>query len=227
MIQLTAIQSRLTAIQPIEPIVAGSVEVHTCTFTLNDDWDGLNKVVATFKAGNLGRTVELSEENAAVIPWEVAQSPGKILYVGLYGITTEGAKVLPTNWVNLGWILAGTSPMDPPQAPTPSVYQEIFAAAQGAETAAQNAQEIAQSVRDDADKGAFDGEPGKDGVQINDEAVSSTETWSSRKIIDTLCPEFSVSGNPVTCTPVEGYPLAAAQAMMARIAALEQNAIGG
>lgn len=51
------------------------------------------------------------------------------------------------------------------------------------------------------------GEPGKDGVQIDDAAVSSTETWSSRKIIDTLCPEFSVSGNPVTCTPVEGYPL--------------------
>ena len=51
------------------------------------------------------------------------------------------------------------------------------------------------------------GEPGKDGVQIDDTAVSGTETWSSRKIIDTLCPEFSVSGNPVTCTPVEGYPL--------------------
>lgn len=51
------------------------------------------------------------------------------------------------------------------------------------------------------------GQPGKDGVQIDDAAVSSTETWSSRKIIDTLCPEFSVSGNPVTCTPVEGYPL--------------------
>lgn len=53
------------------------------------------------------------------------------------------------------------------------------------------------------------GKPGKDGVQIDDAAVSSTETWSSRKIIDTLCPEFSVSGNPVTCTPVEGYPLGA------------------
>ena len=53
------------------------------------------------------------------------------------------------------------------------------------------------------------GQPGKDGVQIDDAAVSSAETWSSRKIIDTLCPEFSVSGNPVTCTPVEGYPLGA------------------
>ena len=53
------------------------------------------------------------------------------------------------------------------------------------------------------------GKPGKDAPQIDDAAVSSTETWSSRKIIDTLCPEFSVSGNPVTCTPVEGYPLGA------------------
>ena len=57
------------------------------------------------------------------------------------------------------------------------------------------------------------GEPGKDGVQIDDTAVSSTETWSSRKIIDTLCLEFSVSGNPVTCTPIEGYPLGVAVTM--------------
>ena len=53
------------------------------------------------------------------------------------------------------------------------------------------------------------GQPGKDGVQINDEAVNTTEAWSSKKIVDTLCPEFSVSGNPVTCHPVEGYPLSA------------------
>lgn len=51
------------------------------------------------------------------------------------------------------------------------------------------------------------GEPGKDGVQINDEAVNTTETWSSKKLLDTLCPSFSVSGNPVTCHPVENYPL--------------------
>ena len=57
--------------------------------------------------------------------------------------------------------------------------------------------------------GIPEGQPGKDGVQINDEAVNTTEAWSSKKIVDTLCPEFSVSGNPVTCNPVEGYPLSA------------------
>ena len=54
------------------------------------------------------------------------------------------------------------------------------------------------------------GEPGRDGVQINDEAVSTTETWSSKKLLDTLCPPFAETGNPITCTPVEGYPLGAA-----------------
>ena len=53
------------------------------------------------------------------------------------------------------------------------------------------------------------GPPGQDGVQLNDSAINITEAWSSKKIVDTLCPAFSVSGNPVTCNPVEGYPLSA------------------
>ena len=49
----------------------------------------------------------------------------------------------------------------------------------------------------------------ENGVQLNDDAVNATEAWSSKKIVDTLCPSFSVSGNPVICHPVEGYPLSA------------------
>lgn len=57
--------------------------------------------------------------------------------------------------------------------------------------------------------GIPEGQPGQDGVQLNDNAVNATEAWSSKKIVDTLCPHFSVSGNPVTCHPAEGYPLSA------------------
>ena len=53
------------------------------------------------------------------------------------------------------------------------------------------------------------GPPGQDGVQLNDDAVNTTEAWSSKKIVDTLCPSFTETGNPVTCHPVEGYPLSA------------------
>lgn len=51
------------------------------------------------------------------------------------------------------------------------------------------------------------GEPGKDGVQINDDAVNAIDAWSSKHIIDTLCPPLEVSGNPAQCYPVAGYPL--------------------
>ena len=33
-------------------------------------------------------------------------------------------------------------------------------------------------------------------------------SWSAKKLIDTLCPGFSVTGQMVTCQPLEGYPLA-------------------
>lgn len=51
------------------------------------------------------------------------------------------------------------------------------------------------------------GAPGKDAPQIDDTAVSAKNPWSSKKIIETLCPPLDVSGNPVTCDPVAGYPL--------------------
>ena len=51
------------------------------------------------------------------------------------------------------------------------------------------------------------GEPGADGVQINDAAINTADAWSSRQIVDALCPAFEETGNPVTCYPVANYPL--------------------
>lgn len=52
-----------------------------------------------------------------------------------------------------------------------------------------------------------EGPAGKDAPQIDDGAISRDTPWSSRQIIDTLCPALEESGNPVTCYPVAGYPL--------------------
>lgn len=41
---------------------------------------------------------------------------------------------------------------------------------------------------------------------IDDTAVG-TDAWSSKHIIDTLCPPLDETGNPVVCYPVENYPL--------------------
>lgn len=51
------------------------------------------------------------------------------------------------------------------------------------------------------------GAPGKDAPQIDDAVISAENPWSSRKIIEMLCPPLEVTGNLVTCEPVAGYPL--------------------
>lgn len=51
------------------------------------------------------------------------------------------------------------------------------------------------------------GPAGKDAPQIDDGAISRDRPWSSRQIVDTLCPKLDETGNPVTCYPVAGYPL--------------------
>jgi hypothetical protein len=51
-----------------------------------------------------------------------------------------------------------------------------------AQAAAKNAENVANSVREDA-------------------------PWSSKHIIDMLCPPLEESGNPVVCYPVAGYQL--------------------
>lgn len=50
------------------------------------------------------------------------------------------------------------------------------------------------------------GADGKDGTQIDDTAVGA-DAWSSKHIVDMLCPPIEETGNPVQCYPVAGYPL--------------------
>lgn len=40
-----------------------------------------------------------------------------------------------------------------------------------------------------------------------DDTIIDGNTWSSRHIVDILCPPLEESGNPVVCYPVAGYPL--------------------
>lgn len=42
---------------------------------------------------------------------------------------------------------------------------------------------------------------------INDIAVNTTNTWSSKNTVDRLCEAFTVTGDVVQCYPVGGYPL--------------------
>lgn len=50
------------------------------------------------------------------------------------------------------------------------------------------------------------GPAGKDGTQIDDTTVGP-DAWSSKHIVDLLCPPIEETGNPLQCHPVAAYPL--------------------
>ena len=63
---------------------------------------------------------------------------------------------------------------------------------------------LPKSVRADAEKikERLDEIP-----KIDDTAITTTSPWSSKQIVDMLCPPLEESGNPVVCYPVAGYAL--------------------
>lgn len=67
-----------------------------------------------------------------------------------------------------------------------------------------------QGPRGDKGETGLQGERGPKGdmgeVNIDDSAVGS-DAWSSKNIVDRLCPVFKKTGTLVQCEPVEGYPL--------------------
>lgn len=64
-----------------------------------------------------------------------------------------------------------------------------------------------QGPKGDTGPAGADGKDGLDAPQIDDTAVTDSSPWSSKHIVDMLCPPLEETGNPVVCYPVAGYPL--------------------
>lgn len=107
-------------------------------------------------------------------------------------------------------------------------------AAETAAKSAQDAQAAAEKARDEAKAAQKGAEAARDAAAKSAEAAAKSEAnakqsadtvaesvknitpddssigdkpWSSKHIIDMLCPPLEESGNPVVCYPVAGYPL--------------------
>lgn len=176
------------------------------------DWVNLS-VIATFNPPNRKPVQAVVDSVTGVIkvPKEATAGwygVGTIVFVGL----ADGVQRISSDVeyiVRRHSNASGTEPAEP----TPDLLQQVLTLSKDAQTAAKNAEDVANSVREDADNGKFigpvgpQGPAGKDGVQIDDAAVSEDAPWSSKHIIDMLCPPLEESGNPVVCYPVAGYAL--------------------
>lgn len=115
------------------------------------------------------------------------------------------------------------------QTATAAAKAEAVKAQEAAQTAAksaQDAQAASENVRDDAQTAQQGAEAARDAAKSEANVKQSADTlaesvknitpddssigdkpWSSKHIIDMLCPPLEESGNPVVCYPVAGYSL--------------------
>lgn len=125
--------------------------------TFDSGWDDISGRTAVFRCGDVERQMVLEENGGAVIPAEVLHTPGRTLYIGVYGTAASGATwPAPTPFCDCGAVQQGAAVTEEAAGITPTLAQQVL-------LAAETAQAIAQSVRDDADNGAFDGVDGADG----------------------------------------------------------------
>lgn len=180
--------------QPLYLGTAGSYGMEMLTIIREGIWAEYD-ILATFHPP-VGAAVQVrvGANNQIGVPIEATaeKGMGEIVFTGYKeGVRQIAADVLYKVAPSSG--ASGTEPAEP----TPDVVQQILSAANGAE-------EIAKSVRDDAEKIK---ERLNEISKIDDTAITTTSPWSSKNIVDMLCPPLEESGNPVVCYPVAGYPL--------------------
>lgn len=90
------------------------------------------------------------------------------------------------------------------ESKTAAATSEVNAAA-----SAKKAQDVADSLPEDYTTAVNDIATLKQQVAniTPDDSAIGGKPWSSKNIVDMLCPPLEESGNPVVCYPVAGYPL--------------------
>lgn len=95
------------------------------------------------------------------------------------------------------------------KAQTEAVRDQAKGFADNAKNSADKAQTLVDGMPSDYSQAMKDIGTLKNQMQraYPDDSTIGEKPWSSKNIVDMLCPEIKESGNPVLCYPVAGYPL--------------------
>lgn len=180
--------------QPLYLGTAGSYGMEMLTIIREGVWAEYDILAAFHPPVGAAVQVRVGANNQIGVPIEATaeKGMGEIVFAGY----KEGVRQIAVDVLYKVAPSSGASGTEPAE-PTPDVVQQIL-------SAASNAEKIAKSVRADAEKikARLDEIP-----KIDDTAITTTSLWSSKQIMDTLCPPIEETGNPVVCYPVAGYPL--------------------
>lgn len=157
--------------------ISDSVKFDTVQFSFPESWGIYEKTVVFSNDAGIQLNVLLNSQNPlcvgkdeCYIPHEVLKAPG--FSISVFGIKDDSVATTTKKFVKV--IESGYALGDEPSEPTMTAYQQII-------NLSSQAMEIAQSVRDDADRGAFNGDKGEPG-QATPEFIEMVERTEENAI---------------------------------------------
>lgn len=174
---------------------AAAVDGNTVTFTPPDGF---------FRAGGNSLQIEI---NGSKIPLSIDVNCGTRLSDGGDGATPEAVRPLVERAEEAAQKAEDALAAVPGavQAAAQPLVSQAQSAASAASASATAAAASAESVKASAEQITAN----KEAIETitPDDAVIDGKPWTSKKIVDVLCPPIEETGNPVQCYPVTGYPL--------------------
>lgn len=184
-----------------QPLTSGSRGVEA-QFDLSADYAGLS-VTAAFVAGEAKVDVVLTASSRCVVPWEVLETAGNMLLIGVVGKDGAGNIVIPTLWCKVGLIECGTvvSGIDP-EDPTPDIAAQLLQIAQETVTRAETAETGAESAKTAAETAQAGAEAAKQAIEdLGVEAHTDPQGPSVEKTVDpdtgAVTLDFGIPAAPV------------------------------
>lgn len=103
-------------------VVASSIDYLSATFEFSSEWQGCANTAVFRRQDGTPFSVQLDENNACTVPWEVIQCP--YFTVSVFGVC--GSKRITTNRVVIKVERCGFATGETPKDPTPTVYEAMI-----------------------------------------------------------------------------------------------------
>ena len=221
--------------QPIRLGTEGSYGVETLRVMRKGEWVDYDIIIAFHPPKGDAVQMRLGSDNVVSVPAEATAvaGTGELTFAGY----TDGVRQISVSQIYRVAATAGTEGIAPAEPTPDLVQQLLAAASNAEEIAQSVRDDAdagkfngAQGPKGDTGPAvaldttlthegeAADAKATGDAIsavkaqideipKIDDTAITTTSPWSSKQIVDTLCPSIEETGNPVVCYPVAGYPL--------------------
>lgn len=87
-------------------IVQDNVNAVNVKFSFSEEWDNLTRMVVFRGSGKIVG-IELYNNDPIKIPWECCKKINDLIYIGAYGVDSDGNILRPTTWAQIGRVVDG------------------------------------------------------------------------------------------------------------------------